>query len=213
MDWPTLCKCDCIYAVPRGELKRHGGRGSGASPAGRPGPHRGPRVECAVTWLAHGAGLCALASAKLRRGGQHQSQPPRRGYAGRQTTSNRPPLTASPVGCMSLLLCRVPRMTSRPGSRRWPLVVCLSRRTPTRPGPGAHGGGVAVAPGGHGGGSAASVLVRAPIRRRPLARGSLSASPEITPGPRHGMLSATPLPGAVCFGRRSRSPTPARSRG
>lgn len=22
MDWPTLCKCDCIYAVPREELKR-----------------------------------------------------------------------------------------------------------------------------------------------------------------------------------------------
>jgi len=25
MDWPTLCKCDCIYAVPRRELKRHRG--------------------------------------------------------------------------------------------------------------------------------------------------------------------------------------------
>ena len=25
MDWPTFCKCDCIYAVPRGELKRHRG--------------------------------------------------------------------------------------------------------------------------------------------------------------------------------------------
>jgi len=22
MDWPTLCKCDCIYAVPREELKK-----------------------------------------------------------------------------------------------------------------------------------------------------------------------------------------------
>jgi mRNA-degrading endonuclease toxin of MazEF toxin-antitoxin module len=22
LDWPTLCKCDCIYAVPRGELKK-----------------------------------------------------------------------------------------------------------------------------------------------------------------------------------------------
>ena len=22
MDWPTFCKCDCIYAVPRNELKR-----------------------------------------------------------------------------------------------------------------------------------------------------------------------------------------------
>jgi len=25
MDWPTFCKCDCIYAVPRGELKRYRG--------------------------------------------------------------------------------------------------------------------------------------------------------------------------------------------
>lgn len=25
MDWPTFCKCDCIYAVPRAELKRHRG--------------------------------------------------------------------------------------------------------------------------------------------------------------------------------------------
>ena len=25
LDWPTFCKCDCIYAVPRGELKRHRG--------------------------------------------------------------------------------------------------------------------------------------------------------------------------------------------
>ncbi|MCX6904703.1 MAG: hypothetical protein NTW03_14725 [Verrucomicrobia bacterium] len=25
MDWPTFCKCDCIYALPRGELKRHRG--------------------------------------------------------------------------------------------------------------------------------------------------------------------------------------------
>jgi mRNA-degrading endonuclease toxin of MazEF toxin-antitoxin module len=23
LDWTTFCKCDCIYAVPRGELKRH----------------------------------------------------------------------------------------------------------------------------------------------------------------------------------------------
>ncbi len=22
LDWPTLCKCDCIFAVPREELKR-----------------------------------------------------------------------------------------------------------------------------------------------------------------------------------------------
>ena len=22
LDWPTLCKCDCIYAVPRDELKK-----------------------------------------------------------------------------------------------------------------------------------------------------------------------------------------------
>ena len=22
LDWPTFCKCDCIYAVPRQELKR-----------------------------------------------------------------------------------------------------------------------------------------------------------------------------------------------
>jgi mRNA-degrading endonuclease toxin of MazEF toxin-antitoxin module len=29
MDWATLCKCDCIYAVPRGELKRHRGRVAG----------------------------------------------------------------------------------------------------------------------------------------------------------------------------------------
>ena len=21
LDWPSLCKCDCIYALPRGELK------------------------------------------------------------------------------------------------------------------------------------------------------------------------------------------------
>jgi mRNA-degrading endonuclease toxin of MazEF toxin-antitoxin module len=25
LDWPTFCKCDCIYAVPRQELKRHRG--------------------------------------------------------------------------------------------------------------------------------------------------------------------------------------------
>ena len=25
LDWPTFCKCDCIYAVPRGELKRRRG--------------------------------------------------------------------------------------------------------------------------------------------------------------------------------------------
>jgi mRNA-degrading endonuclease toxin of MazEF toxin-antitoxin module len=25
LDWPTFCKCDCIYAVPRRELKRHRG--------------------------------------------------------------------------------------------------------------------------------------------------------------------------------------------
>jgi mRNA-degrading endonuclease toxin of MazEF toxin-antitoxin module len=25
MDGPTFCKCDCIYAVPRGALKRHRG--------------------------------------------------------------------------------------------------------------------------------------------------------------------------------------------
>ncbi len=25
LDWPTFCKCDCIYAVPRSELKRHRG--------------------------------------------------------------------------------------------------------------------------------------------------------------------------------------------
>jgi mRNA-degrading endonuclease toxin of MazEF toxin-antitoxin module len=25
LDWPTFCKCDCIYAVPRGELKKHRG--------------------------------------------------------------------------------------------------------------------------------------------------------------------------------------------
>ena len=25
LDWPTICKCDCIYAVPRGELRRHRG--------------------------------------------------------------------------------------------------------------------------------------------------------------------------------------------
>jgi hypothetical protein len=25
MDWPTFCKCDCIYAIPRGELKQHRG--------------------------------------------------------------------------------------------------------------------------------------------------------------------------------------------
>lgn len=25
MDWPTFCKCDCLYAVPRAELKRHRG--------------------------------------------------------------------------------------------------------------------------------------------------------------------------------------------
>lgn len=25
LDWPTFCKCDCIYAVPRGELRRHRG--------------------------------------------------------------------------------------------------------------------------------------------------------------------------------------------
>lgn len=25
LDWPTFCKCDCIYAVPRTELKGHRG--------------------------------------------------------------------------------------------------------------------------------------------------------------------------------------------
>lgn len=25
MDWPTLCKCDLIYAVPRGQLKQQRG--------------------------------------------------------------------------------------------------------------------------------------------------------------------------------------------
>ena len=25
LDWVTFCKCDCIYAVPRGELKKHRG--------------------------------------------------------------------------------------------------------------------------------------------------------------------------------------------
>jgi mRNA-degrading endonuclease toxin of MazEF toxin-antitoxin module len=25
MDWPTLCKCDCIYAVPKEELKKRRG--------------------------------------------------------------------------------------------------------------------------------------------------------------------------------------------
>ena len=25
MDWPTFCKCDCIYAIPRDELKKHRG--------------------------------------------------------------------------------------------------------------------------------------------------------------------------------------------
>ena len=25
LDWPTLCKCDCIFAVPRGELKQRRG--------------------------------------------------------------------------------------------------------------------------------------------------------------------------------------------
>ena len=25
LDWPTFCKCDCIYAVPRGELKNRRG--------------------------------------------------------------------------------------------------------------------------------------------------------------------------------------------
>ena len=25
MDWPTFCKCDCLYAVPRGELQRQRG--------------------------------------------------------------------------------------------------------------------------------------------------------------------------------------------
>jgi hypothetical protein len=25
LDWPTFCKCDCIYAVPRGELKKQRG--------------------------------------------------------------------------------------------------------------------------------------------------------------------------------------------
>ena len=25
MDWPTFCKCDCIYAIPRTELKHHRG--------------------------------------------------------------------------------------------------------------------------------------------------------------------------------------------
>jgi hypothetical protein len=25
LDWPTLCKCDLIYAVPRGDLKQHKG--------------------------------------------------------------------------------------------------------------------------------------------------------------------------------------------
>ena len=26
MDWPTICKCDLIHAVPKGELKNHRGR-------------------------------------------------------------------------------------------------------------------------------------------------------------------------------------------
>ena len=25
LDWPTFCKCDCIYAVPRAELKQRRG--------------------------------------------------------------------------------------------------------------------------------------------------------------------------------------------
>jgi hypothetical protein len=25
LDWPTLCQCDCVFAVPRGELKQHRG--------------------------------------------------------------------------------------------------------------------------------------------------------------------------------------------
>jgi len=25
MDWPTICKCDLIHAVPKGELKRRRG--------------------------------------------------------------------------------------------------------------------------------------------------------------------------------------------
>ncbi len=25
LDWPTFCKCDCIYAVPRSELKKRRG--------------------------------------------------------------------------------------------------------------------------------------------------------------------------------------------
>lgn len=25
LDWPTFCKCDCIYAVPRNELKKRRG--------------------------------------------------------------------------------------------------------------------------------------------------------------------------------------------
>ena len=30
LDWPTLCKCDLIYAVPRGDLKRRRGLVSAA---------------------------------------------------------------------------------------------------------------------------------------------------------------------------------------
>ena len=26
MNWPTLCKCDCIYAVEKSELKNHRGQ-------------------------------------------------------------------------------------------------------------------------------------------------------------------------------------------
>jgi hypothetical protein len=25
LDWPTLCKCDCVFAVPRTELKQQKG--------------------------------------------------------------------------------------------------------------------------------------------------------------------------------------------
>lgn len=25
LDWPTFCKCDCVFAVPRGELKERRG--------------------------------------------------------------------------------------------------------------------------------------------------------------------------------------------
>lgn len=33
MDWPTLCKCDLIYAVPRDDLQSHKGRVSDARQA------------------------------------------------------------------------------------------------------------------------------------------------------------------------------------